>query len=121
MLGIETRPFPNPLTKAAGSTVIDLAGETLYAETIDDLPPLFREVGAAYKQALEDHAQFSALQAAIKARDAALVKELWNPIAQTWDDRSFTTLSPRPMRSKTVVPAPRSLWPGRFRHRRVGQ
>mgnify|MGYP003667801009 FL=1 len=89
MLGIETRPFPNPLTKAAGSTVIDLAGETLYAETIDDLPPLFREVGAAYQQALEDHAQFGALQAAIKARDAALVKELWNPIAQAWDDRSF--------------------------------
>lgn len=89
MLGIETRPFPNPLTKAAGSTVIDLAGETLYAETIDDLPPLFHEVGAAYAQALEDHAQFGALQAAIKARDAALVKELWNPIARAWDDRSF--------------------------------
>lgn len=88
-LGIETRPFPNPLTTAAGSTVIDLAGETLYAETIDDLPPLFREVGDAYNRALEDHAQFGALQAAIKNRDAALVKELWDPIVREWDDRSF--------------------------------
>lgn len=88
-LGIESRPFPNPLTKAAGSTVIDLAGETLYAETIDDLPPLYREVSAAYDQALENHAQFSALRAAIRSRDAARVKELWNPIVRDWDDRSF--------------------------------
>lgn len=27
-LGLRSRPFPNPLTEAAGSTVIDLGGET---------------------------------------------------------------------------------------------
>ena len=48
-LGLESRPFPNPLTPAAGSTVIDLWGETHYAETLDDLPPLFREVATAYE------------------------------------------------------------------------
>ena len=29
MLGLQTQPFPNPLTEAAGSTVIDLEGVTL--------------------------------------------------------------------------------------------
>src|ERR1700757_4655096 len=47
MLGLATRPFPNPLTEAAGSTVIDLEGVTHYARTLDDLPPLFNEVADA--------------------------------------------------------------------------
>ena len=54
LLGIKSAPFPNPLTSAAGSTVIDLLGQTHYAETLDDLPPLFREVANAYDAALED-------------------------------------------------------------------
>ena len=45
LLGLETRPFPNPLTAAAPTTVIDLAGEPLFAETIDDLPPAVRRGG----------------------------------------------------------------------------
>jgi len=88
-LGVQSRPFPNPLTPAAGSTVIDLAGETLYAETLADLPPLFREVAAAYDKALEDGAKFSDLKAAIRGRDAARVKEIWNPIVRDWDERTF--------------------------------
>jgi hypothetical protein len=43
MLGLETRPFPNPLTPAAGITVIDIEGRTHYAESLVDLPPLFQE------------------------------------------------------------------------------
>lgn len=31
-LGLETKPFPNPLTPASGSTVIDLEGQTHYAQ-----------------------------------------------------------------------------------------
>ena len=46
-LGLETRPFPNPLTEAAGTTVVDLAGEPLFARTIEDLPAVFREVSDA--------------------------------------------------------------------------
>ena len=38
MLGLQSRPFPNPLTEAAGSTVIDLEGVTHYAHTLDELP-----------------------------------------------------------------------------------
>src|ERR1700758_2869804 len=33
-LGLQTRPFPNPLTEAAGSTVVDLEGDTYYASSL---------------------------------------------------------------------------------------
>jgi lysine 2-monooxygenase len=67
MLGLQTRPFPNPLTEAAGSTVIDLEGVTHYARTLDDLPPLFTQVADAWAQALED-VRFTGIQNAIRAR-----------------------------------------------------
>ncbi len=89
MLGLESEPFPNPLTPAAGSTVIDLEGESHYAETLDDLPPLFREVADAYDAALEEGARFSDLKAAIRARDPARIKAIWNPIVRAWDERTF--------------------------------
>src|SRR5699024_12680487 len=41
LLGLETAPFPNPLTDAAGATAAELAGETLYAASLEDPPPLF--------------------------------------------------------------------------------
>lgn len=89
LVGAESRPFPNPLTAAAGSTVIDLEGETFYAKTLADLPPIFREVAKAYQDALEDGANFSALQEAIRKRDKARIKEIWNPIVKQWDEGTF--------------------------------
>ena len=89
MLGIQSRPFPNPLTPAAGSTVIDLFGETHYAETLADLPPLFAEVAKAYDAALEEGADFSALKQAIRDRDPARIKAIWDPIVRAWDERTF--------------------------------
>lgn len=89
MLGLETRPFPNPLTAAAGSTVIDLEGETLYAETLADLPPLFREVASAYDAALEEAFGYASLRDAIARRDAKAVKALWDPLVPLWDERTF--------------------------------
>ena len=47
LVGLDTRPFPNPLTPHAPTTVIDLEGVSHYAETLDDLPELFREVAEA--------------------------------------------------------------------------
>ncbi len=88
-LGLESRPFPNPLTPAAGSTLIDLEGESHYAESLADLPPLFQEVAAAYRDALEEGANFTALQEAMRARDARRVKEIWDPIVKDWDERTF--------------------------------
>ena len=89
LLGLDSAPFPNPLTPAAGSTVIDLLGQTYYAEKPDELPPLFREVAAAYDAALEEGANFSALKQAIRDRDPARIKAIWNPIVAAWDERSF--------------------------------
>lgn len=94
-LGLCSRPFPNPLTEAAGSTVIDLGGETFYARTLDDLPPIYREISDAWDSALERIAGFSALQEAIRARDTAALKSMWNQLVREWDDRSSTTSSQR--------------------------
>jgi lysine 2-monooxygenase len=88
-LGLHTEPFPNPLTQAAGSTVIDLEGETLFARTLADLPPLYTEVAQAYTEALETGAGFSALQTAIRNRDISTIKQLWNPLVRAWDERTF--------------------------------
>jgi tryptophan 2-monooxygenase len=109
LLGLDSRPFPNPLTEAAGSTVIDLEGETVYAERPEDLPPMFREVAAAYDAALADCAGLPALDAAIAARDWPAVKAAWDPLVPLWDERSFYDFV-------TSAPSFRRL---SFRHREV--
>ena len=88
MLGLETKPFPNPLTPAAGSTVVDLEGQTHYARTLADLPPLFREVADAWAAALEELG-FGDLQQALRQRDVPRLKALWNALVPLWDDRTF--------------------------------
>lgn len=88
-LGLRTRPFPNPLTPACGSTVIDLEGVSYYAEKADDLPPIFGEVARAWADALEEGARFSEIQDAIRERDAVRLKSLWNELVPVWDDRTF--------------------------------
>ncbi|MEM6421328.1 MAG: FAD-dependent oxidoreductase [Pseudomonadota bacterium] len=87
--GLETAPFPNPLTEAAGSTVIELEGVKHLARRLEDLPPLYREVAEAYDRALEEEAGFGTLRDAIAGRDADRVKELWNPLVSAWDERTF--------------------------------
>jgi monoamine oxidase len=88
-LGLQSQPFPNPLTPAAGSTVIDLDGQSHYAHTLDDLPPVFREVADAWAEALETDARFSEIQNAIRERDVPTLKRLWNTLVPLWDDRTF--------------------------------
>jgi len=89
LCGLETRPFPNPLTPDAPTTVIDLAGEAHFATSSDDLPPLFAEVAAAWDDALEKGAGLGELKQAIAGRDAPRVKALWDQIVRRWDDRTF--------------------------------
>ena len=88
LLGLESKPFPNPLTPAAGSTVVDLEGQTHYARTLADLPPLFREVADAWAAAL-DELGFGDLQQALRQRDVPRLKALWNALVPLWDDRTF--------------------------------
>ena len=89
LLGLQSDPFPNPLTPAAGSTVVDLEGTTHYARTLADLPLLYREVAAAWADALQDRAQFAEIQQAIRERDVGTLKTLWNALVPLWDDRTF--------------------------------
>ena len=90
-VGIETRPFPNPLDEATLSTLVDLEGEQVYVEGAgeDGLPPLLQEVADAWRSALENGASFSALQAAVRRRDVAALKEIWNRLVPLWDERTF--------------------------------
>ena len=88
-LGLQTLPFPNPLTPASGSTVIDLEGQTYYAERLEDLPKVFAEVAEAWADALEERAHFKGIQQAIRERDVVTLKRLWNELVPLWDDRTF--------------------------------
>ncbi len=89
LLQLESRPFPNPLTKAAGTTVIDLSGVPLLARSLHDLPPLFQEVADAWEEALNTEVHFRQLQQAIRDRDAKGIKHRWDRLVREWDDRTF--------------------------------
>lgn len=89
LLGLQTRPFPNPLTPAASSTVVDLKGTSHYARTLDDLPQHFREVARAWSGVLERAGAQAGMQEAIRAGDARRIKQLWNPLVHELDDASF--------------------------------
>ncbi len=72
------------------STVIDLEGETHYAELADDLPPVYREVAARLdarprggRRLLRDPGRRSA------TRDVAASEEIWDALVPLWDDRTF--------------------------------
>jgi len=88
LLGLQTQPFPNPLTPAAGSTVIDLEGQTHYARSLAELPPLFTEVATAWSEALAELG-FGDLQQALRERDVPRLKALWDQLVPLWDDRTF--------------------------------
>lgn len=89
--GIETQAFPNPLDAVTPSTLIDLESEQFYVEGDGGgrLPPLLQEVSDAWSEALELGAEFSALQGAVRSRDVARLKEIWNRLVPLWDERTF--------------------------------
>jgi monoamine oxidase len=88
-LGLPTEPFPNPFSAVASSTVVNLEGETYYAEKTTSLPSKFREVADAWTDALENDGRFSELQRAMHSGDVRHLKEVWNDLVSKWDDRSF--------------------------------
>jgi tryptophan 2-monooxygenase len=88
-MGLETTPFPNPLAEATPSTVVDLKGETHFARTLADLPAVYTEVAEAWTKALEENAELQPLQDAIRARDAAALKKVWNDLIHRYDDETF--------------------------------
>ncbi len=89
LAGLRCEPFPNPLTKAAHSTLIELGGQGYYARRPTDLPPVFQEVEQAWQMALDEGAHFAALHAAILARNPRAIKSIWNPLVKRLDEESF--------------------------------
>ncbi|MFK4267638.1 flavin monoamine oxidase family protein [Streptomyces milbemycinicus] len=90
LLRLDTTPFPNPLTPASDSTVIEIAGRRHYAESAADLPPMFHDVATAWQDCLEERAHFRAMRRAIADRDYATIKRLWNELVPVLDDMSFS-------------------------------
>ncbi|MGY1682372.1 flavin monoamine oxidase family protein [Geodermatophilus sp. SYSU D01176] len=88
-LGLSTTRFPNPLDVATPSTVVDLKGETHYAHTLDDLPPLYREVADAWHETLVGGARLEEVQQAIRDRDVKAIKAIWDELVEQLDDTTF--------------------------------
>lgn len=89
MLGLDTSPFPNPLTPASSSTVVELAGKAHYAQTTGDLPQFFQDMAQAWSDCLEERAHFGEMQAAIADRDFEKIKKIWNDLVPRFDGTSF--------------------------------
>ncbi|MBB4683802.1 flavin monoamine oxidase family protein [Amycolatopsis jiangsuensis] len=88
-LGLQTTPFPNPLSAASPSTVINLHGRSHWARTAADLPAVYREVNDAWTKTLQEQADMSLMTDAIRRRDTATIKALWNHLVAKFDTVSF--------------------------------
>ncbi|MFE7567824.1 flavin monoamine oxidase family protein [Streptomyces sp. NPDC057539] len=89
LAGLETRAFPNPLAPGTPSTVVDLKGESHYAKTVDDLPPVYREVMDAWTTCLEEGADFSDMNRALRERDVPRIREIWARLVEKLDNQTF--------------------------------
>lgn len=89
LVGLTTRPFPNPLAPDTPSTVVDLKGESHYARTLDDLPEVYRQVMDAWNACLEEGADFSAMQRALRERDVPRIRETWSRLVAALDNQTF--------------------------------
>ncbi|MCG0287388.1 NAD(P)/FAD-dependent oxidoreductase [Streptomyces sp. PSAA01] len=89
LLGLSTRPFPNPLAPATASTLIDLNGGQDRARTAGELPDVYQEVADAWDKALQERADLATLRDAIQRRDVDTLKTVWNSLVKEFDDQSF--------------------------------
>jgi tryptophan 2-monooxygenase len=89
LTGLQTTPFPNPLSPDTPSTVVDLKGETHYARTLDDLPEVYHQVADAWNACLEEGADFSDMQQAIRERDVPRIRAIWARLVEKLDNQTF--------------------------------
>lgn len=89
LVGLETEAFPNPLSEVTPSTVIELGGESHYVRTPDELPEFFNEVARAWQAAIDDDAEAEQMKDAIRDRDTARIKEIWNRLLPRMDEQTF--------------------------------
>ncbi|MFD4673742.1 flavin monoamine oxidase family protein [Lentzea sp. NPDC058450] len=88
-VGLRTSPFPNPLSHETPSTVVDLKGVSHFAHTMTDLPVIYQQVADAWEKALHETAELSAMADAVRTRDVAAIKAIWNRLVPRLDDVSF--------------------------------
>ncbi|UUU25877.1 flavin monoamine oxidase family protein [Streptomyces sp. DSM 40750] len=88
-LGLRTTPFANPLSPCTPMTVLDIGGVSHWARTEADLPPVYREVADAWDKTLREQADVWVMQEAIRTRDTATIKAMWNRLVPLLDDQSF--------------------------------
>ncbi|WP_442812522.1 flavin monoamine oxidase family protein [Streptomyces sp. NBC_01210] len=89
LLGLGTRPFPNPLAPNTPGTLIDVNGRQHWARSQDDLPMLYQEVADAWEKTLQELAELSTVRGAIQQRDIVTLKAVWNRLVRDLDDQSF--------------------------------
>ncbi len=89
LVGLKTRPFPNPLAPDTPSTVVDLKGRSHYARTLDDLPEVYHQVMDAWNACLEGGARFSEMHRAIRTRDVPRIREIWAELVRALDNQTF--------------------------------
>jgi len=88
-VGLKTTPFPNPLSTNTPSTVVDLKGVSHFAHTMAELPVVYQQVADAWDKALQETAELSAMEDAVRRRDVETVKAIWNRLVPRLDDVSF--------------------------------
>ncbi|CAG7655374.1 flavin monoamine oxidase family protein [Actinacidiphila bryophytorum] len=89
LVGLHSTPFPNPLAPCTPSTVVDLKGESHYATSLDDLPEVYHQVMHAWNACLEDGADFSAMQRALRERDVPAIRAIWSALVEKLDNQTF--------------------------------
>ncbi|CAG6394516.1 NAD(P)/FAD-dependent oxidoreductase [Streptomyces cocklensis] len=89
LVGLHSTPFPNPLAPCTPSTVVDLKGESHYATSVDDLPEVYHQVMHAWNACLEDGADFSAMQRALRERDVPEIRRIWSALVEKLDNQTF--------------------------------
>ncbi|MFE0134605.1 flavin monoamine oxidase family protein [Streptomyces sp. NPDC059037] len=89
LVGLKTKAFPNPLAESTPSTVVDLKGESHYATSVDDLPQVYRDVMNAWNACLEEGADFSDMNRALRERDVPKIREIWSRLVEKLDNQTF--------------------------------
>ena len=120
LVGLETSPFPNPL--AAGDPVDRRRPQGRVALRRDARRPAAGLPGRRRRlerRCLEEGADFSDMNRAMRERDVPRIREIWAQAGREARQPDLLRL-PLRLRGLRVLPAPRDLRPGRLRHRRLG-
>ena len=89
LLGLDDCAVSQPAYAARPTARLSiLKARRITPSSPDTLPALFQEVAQAWADALEG-VGFTKIQDAIRARDVASLKSLWNKLVPIWDDRTF--------------------------------